>query len=97
MRVLNLIAGDGEWSEGFDTIENLNLLPGNYNGYVAFSDHTRRKAFHHKVVFWWRLTFRCFRDFALLTKTCVRPESVFLAPKHERTELRLFGAFSLLQ
>lgn len=29
-----IVAGDGEWSEGFDTKESLSLIPENYNGYV---------------------------------------------------------------
>lgn len=29
-----IVAGDGKWSEGFDTIESLSLIPDNYNGYV---------------------------------------------------------------
>jgi len=29
-----IVAGNGKWSEGFDTIESLSLIPDNYNGYV---------------------------------------------------------------
>ncbi len=29
-----IVAGDGEWSEGFDTKESLSLIPYSYNGYV---------------------------------------------------------------
>ncbi len=29
-----IVAGDGKWSEGFDTIESLDLIPDNYNGYI---------------------------------------------------------------
>jgi len=27
-----LVAGDGKWSEGFDTVEDLKQIPSNYSG-----------------------------------------------------------------
>lgn len=29
-----LVAGDGKWSEGFDTVESLQTIPKGYNGYI---------------------------------------------------------------
>ena len=29
-----LVAGDGKWSEGFDTVESLQLIPKGYSGYI---------------------------------------------------------------
>ena len=29
-----IVAGDGKWSEGFDTVESLNAIPKGYSGYV---------------------------------------------------------------